>query len=265
MKNLIYLFVIIIAFSACREKVDIDLNFAGQKLVVEGRVTTEQDSSQVMLSLTAPYNSTQVPPPVTNAVVEVSKDNGPAIVFSHVGNGVYKPAAGFTGEKDHNYKLRIVYDGKEYTSESYLYPMFEVVDTLVQKFEPKQGFVDEGYSITYWSNDSRTPVKYTWFNFGKNDTLEDFDVLFDNSNLIRNSWQPFELPFFRGQKGDSVMVIFRSIDVYVNNYLLALGNLSSGAPGPFQTPPANPPTNLKGGALGFFYSADVVRRWRIIN
>jgi len=61
------------------------------------------------------------------------------------------------------------------------------------------------------------------------------------------------------------MILFRSIDLNVSNYLNALFNINSGAPAIFQSPPANPPTNIKGDALGIFYATDVVRRWRIID
>lgn len=264
-KNSIYALALVVLFSACEEKIDLDLSTEGQKPVVEGRVTTETDSSYIRLTFTAPYNSNQAPPPITNATVEVTMDNDPPVLFNHVGNGMYKPAAGYVGKKDHNYSIKAVIDGKEYTAQSYLYPMYDVVDTLIQEFKPKQGFIDEGYAITYWGNYNQLPRKYYWFRYGKNDSLEDGDILFDNADIPYNQSQPFELPFFRAQKGDSVMLIFRSIDIYTYNYLYALGNLTGDIPGLFQSPPANPPTNIKGGAVGFFYAADVVRRWRIVN
>ncbi|HYG15800.1 MAG TPA: DUF4249 family protein [Bacteroidia bacterium] len=265
MKQLVYIIFAIITLASCQEKVDIDLGFAGEKLVVEGYVSNETDSSFVKLHLTAPYLGNEPSPAITNAVVEVTEDNNPAVIFTHVGDGLYKPAPGYKGIADKTYKLKVVYDGKEYTSESKLEPMFEVDPVLQQEFRPADGFIEEGFAITYLSRDSRDPVKYTWFNFGKNDTLENFDVLFDSENTVLNQWLPFELPFFRAQKGDSVMMIFRSIDAGTSSYITALNSLSNGAPGPFQTPPANPPTNIKGGAVGLFYAADVVRRWRIVN
>ncbi|KAB2915934.1 MAG: DUF4249 domain-containing protein [Bacteroidetes bacterium] len=265
MKKIIYTLALAIVFSACEEKIDLDLSFAGQKPVVEGRVTTETDSSYIQLSYTAPYNSNGKPPAITTAVVEVTKDNGTPVIFNHTANGVYKPAAGYVGVKNSTYHLKVVIDGKEYTSTSKLEPMFSVDDTLEHVFKPKEGFLDEGYAITFWGTYDQAPVKNYWFKYGKNDTLEEGDVLFDNADIELNKRSAFELPFFRPQKGDSVMLYFRSIDVYAYNYLYALSMLNSGAPGPFQAPPANPPTNIKGGALGFFYAADVVRRWKIVN
>jgi hypothetical protein len=252
-------------FSACEEKIDLDLSYAGQKPVVEGRVTTEVDSSYIRLTQTAPYNSNEAPKTITNAVVEMVKDNEPSVVFSHVGNGIYKPAAGYVGEANHNYSLKVVIDGKEYTSQSYLYPMFDVDTTVTQEFKKADAFFDDGYTITFFANYNQPPIKYYWFRYGKNDSLEDGDVLFDNSTIAQYTVRPFELPFFRAQKEDSVMMIFRTVDVNVYNYLYALGNLTGGAPGLFQAPPANPPTNIKGNALGFFYTSDVVRRWLVVK
>lgn len=265
LKNSIYAFALIVLFSACEDKIDVDLSFAGQKPVIEGRVVTEVDSSYIKLTYTAPYNSNEKPAVITNAVVEVSKENEPAVIFNHTGNGIYKPAAGYIGVKDNNYSLKVVIEGNEYTSQSYLFPMFTVEDTLVQEFKPAAGFLDDGYSITYNAIYDQKPTKYYWFKFGANDTLEDGDILFNNADIAFNQRLPFELPFYRANKGDSVMLLFRSIDRNVSSYIEAVGSLSSGAPALFQSPPANPPTNIKGNALGFFYAADVVRRWRVVD
>jgi len=166
-KNNIYALALIVLFSACEDKIDIDLSFAGKKPVVEGRISTETDSSFVRLSYSAPYNSNQAAPVITNAVVEVFKDNNPAVVFNHIANGVYKAPVGYAGEEDNNYKLRVIIEGKEYTSESYLFPMFEVEDTLVQKFESQNLFLDAGYTTTYNAIYNQKPTKYYWFDYGK--------------------------------------------------------------------------------------------------
>ena len=252
-------------FSACEEKVDLDLSFAGEQMVIEGKIVTEVDSSYIKLSLTAPYVGEPKAPPVEDAVVEVTKDNGTPVPFVHVGGGIYKPSLGYVGEPNHTYSMKVVHKGKEYTAKSELFPMYQLDSVLTQEFKPAQGFIEEGYAITYRANYNQPPVKYYWFDFGKNDSFENAFILFDNRDIAQGVWQPFELPFFRPQKGDSVMLLFRTLDVFCYNYVLALSSQNSGAPGPFQTPPANPPTNIKGGALGIFYATDAKRLWKIVN
>ncbi|MDX5320772.1 MAG: DUF4249 domain-containing protein, partial [Bacteroidota bacterium] len=167
--------------------------------------------------------------------------------------------AGYKADTSTVYRLKVVVDGKEYTATSTLYPMFDVEPQLEFVYQPASGFLEEGYAVTYYSTDSRQDEIFTRFNFGENDTMFDAQILFTNADLKKFERVPFELPFYRAQSGDSVMLEFRSIDIPVARYLEAVSNLNSGAPGPFQTPPANPPTNISGGAVGYFMCTDVVR------
>lgn len=243
---------------SCTQKVDLELDEVEPKVVIEGYLVTETDSSFVKLSHTISYFNQGTPPPITDATVEIT-GAGNTILFQHTANGVYKPAPGYAADTNVVYDLRVLVDGKEYKATSTLYPMFYVNPQLTFDYRQAEGFFPAGYAVTYWSMDARADEVYTQFAFGQNDTLFDQEIFFTNAQLIKNQYLPFELPFFRPQPGDSVMLIFKSIDIPVARYLQALASLSSGAPGPFQTPPANPPTNISGGAVGYFRACDVVR------
>lgn len=249
---------LIALLSACTEKVDIDLDSTEPKVVIEGYLVTEQDSSYVKLSRTIDFFNNSTPPPITNAVVEISA-NGSTVLFNHQGDGLYKPQAGYVPDTSTEYALKVLVDGQEFTAKSTLYPMFYVDPDIRFAYKPAEGFLSEGYAVTYWSIDSREDEIYTQFSFGQNDTLFDQRIIFGNTDIRKNEYLPFELPFFRPQSGDSVMMVFKSLDIPVASYLNALASLNSGAPGPFQTPPANPPTNISGGAIGYFMATDVVR------
>ena len=252
--------------TSCEEKIEVDVPENTEKIVVEGAITTETDSSYVRLTKSVGYfDNTRSTPLVTNAVVTV---NG--ISFNHVANGIYKPASPFTGTIGTVYNLNIAVDGKTYTSSSLLEPMFQV-DTIVPVFKEAESFIDEGFTVKFIAIDNRTRTKYTYFRFGfKNledtklqDSIFDTRVLFDNRNSIVNAPYEFELPFLRLEKGDSAILIFRSVDETVNRYYLALTNRDNGG-GPFSTPPANLPTNIRGDepAIGLFAAYDV-KRYRV--
>lgn len=249
-----------VSFTACREEIDIDVPGSDPILTVEGEVTTEMDSSYIKLSYTADYYSTAPNPIVTNASVTV---NG--IVFSHTQNGIYKAASPYVGVRGQRYDLTITVDGRTYTSSAILEPMFRV-DTIFQVFKPAAGFLPEGYSINYIGFDDREKIKYTYFRLGYFDTIVQRDSISDNKILFNSDQTPvgipypFELPFTRFQKGETCILIFRSIDKNMNDFIAAYNVQTSGAPGPFQAPPANLPTNIKGGAIGYFATYDVVRR-----
>jgi len=262
--NSIAIFSVIFLFASCTQKVDIDLNKFEEKVVIEGEINTESNS-YIIVSKTTAYFSQPGRNGINNAIVVVST-NDSSWNFVHSGgeDGLYRRPANFKGIPNTNYKLSVIVDGKEYTAESYLNPMNKILDTLSANYKEKEGFVDAGYAITYYSIEDRPGVNYTQFKFGVNDTFSDFTQYFDSKNIVRNILLPFELPFFRAEPGDSVMILLKSLDYASYSYLVALNNLDSGAPGPFQSPPANPPTNIKGGGIGYFSAYDIVRRWKIV-
>jgi len=242
----------------CTEQVDVPLTDSAEKIVVEAYVCTEVDSSFVRISKTIPYFSKEKPPVVSNAVVEVF-DGSQTLLFNYVGDGVYKPIAGYKADTSKQYNLKITHEGKSYESNAYLYPMFDVETELDLEFKKAEFFLEEGFAVTYWSIDRRPGDIYTVFTTWENDTAQDFRIIFGSEELVKYERRPFELPFYRAQPGDTLSLIFKSIGKVQADYIIALDQLTGGAGGPFQTPPANPPTNINGGALGYFKACDVVR------
>lgn len=261
-----FLFVLItVSMISCKEEIELDIPGGEAKLVVEAEVTTETDSSYVMITKTANYYSTEPIPKVTNATVTV---NG--IVFSHTGEGIYKPASPYTGVAGQTYDLKIVVDGNTYTSTSQLSKMFRI-DSVFQVYKPKSGFIDAGWSINYLGFDDRPKIKYTFFRLGYFDTIVQRDsfsrmkILFNSEQTPLGTQYAFELPFTRFQKGEECVMIFRSVDKFMNSFIAAYAEQSSGPPGPFQSPPANLPTNITGGAIGYFATYDVIRKRYKVN
>lgn len=257
------------ALTSCEQVVEVDLPANTVKLVVEGQVTTEKDSSFIRLTKSlAFFDNTSPIPLVTNATVDV---NG--VPFTHDTLGIYRPAKDFVGIIGQVYNLKINFEGKEYTSSSLLEPMFQI-DTIIPVFKEEESFLEEGYTVKYVGIDNRTRVKYTYVRFGFNnipdskgqDSLFDFRVLFDNKNSVLNTPFEFEIPFLRLEVGDTSLLTFRSVDENVYRYLFALNNRGNGG-GPFSTPPANLPSNIRGqDVLGLFAAYDIKRyRTRIVK
>lgn len=267
--NILFLLTVTILFTACEEDVEVKLPDNTVKLVVEGQVTTEVNGSFVRLTKSLPFfDNTNPIPLVTNATVTV---NG--VAFVHDTLGIYKPANNFVGVTGTMYNLNIIADGATYSASSLLEPLF-TIDTIIPVFKEAEGFLEEGYTVKYVGIDSRSPIKYTYVRFGFRDeaktkgadSLFDFRVLFDNRSSVLNEPFEFELPFLRLNENDTSLLIFRSVDENVYRYLFALNNRSNGG-GPFSTPPANLPTNIKGNnSLGLFAAYDVRKyRTRIVK
>lgn len=264
MKNILSIVSVLLfglMLTSCEEVIDVNVPDNTEKIVIEGQITTETDSSFVRVTKSVGYfNNTSATPLITDAVVDV---NG--ITFTHVGDGIYKAPLGYVGTTGSIYNLKVKYQGATYTSSTTLEPMFEV-DTVLSYFKPASGFIEEGYAVAYLAKDNRARTKYTYFRFGfrntkdteGKDSLFDVRILFDNRNSVMNEPFVFELPFLRLQPNDTALLIFRSIDEPVNRYYQALNNRGNTG-GPFSTPPANLPTNISGGALGLFAAYDVKR------
>ncbi len=248
---------------SCKEKIAIEIPNAEPLLVVESEVTTEMDSSFVKLSLSSNYYGSGAYPIVKNAVVSVN--NVPFIYNETL--KVYKPANGFIGVKNNVYKLNITHNAKVYTAQSTLEPMFRV-DSIFQTWKGPElgGAIPAGWSISYAGFDDRPQIKYTYFVSGvysdslQQDSFNVDKITFDNSITPVNEPYAFELPFSRFESGKIFLAIFRSIDKNMYNFINAYNNADPNIPGPFQSPPANLPTNLTNGAVGYFAAYDVVRK-----
>lgn len=260
-KNIFTVIAFLFAVASCKEEIKLDFPASEKKLVVEAEITTELDSSYVKLTMSADYYSTDPYPNVTTATVNVNGVN-----FGYVGNGMYKPTPPYIGIKGQTYNLNINNNGSIYKATAVLEPMFRI-DSIFQVFKPAQGFFKEGYSINYSGFDDRPKIKYTLFKLGKFDTILQRDsmsqqrILFNSDQTPVGTKYDFELPFTRLQKGEESILIFRSIDKNMNDFIQAYNTQTSGAPGPFKVPPANLPTNIVGtGVIGYFATYDVVRK-----
>ena len=259
-KIFISLFASVLLLSGCKELIEIEMPNAKPILVVEGEVTTEMDSSFVRLTLSTNYYQSEAVPIVQTADVTV---NG--VPFIYVPSlQKYKPATGFVGKTDSVYQISINYENKLYTGETILYPMFRV-DSFFQIWKEASGPLQAGYSLSYAAFDSRPMPRYTAFIQGYFDTIVQKDSIPGNTIVFNNEITPanrpysFEIPFARFNTGDIYFATFRSIDIKMRDFLAAYGSQNPNIPGPFQVPPANLPTNISGGAVGYFVGYDVKR------
>jgi len=258
-KILCFLFLVSIIFmSACTEVVTVDVPQSSDKLVVEGYISTEPDSSYILLTKTISYYSTAKNPLVNDAFVKVNSDT-----FFNVGYGYYKPRSPYKGVPNVTYNLAIAYQGASYASVSTLQPLIKIDTLFTFIHHDKELIAPDGYSLSFnfmFNNENQ----YTYFRDGfKNDLLShgkdsiyDQLVTFDSKNSHYGIFMPFDVPLLRLQPNDTALLLFKSCDINAFNYYNAISaNAMRGSP--FSSPPSNLPTNITGGALGFFAAQDV--------
>ena len=234
----------------CEKVIDIDLNESEPVVVIEGNLSQNEGTLEVKVSKTASYFSNQPVSKVENAVVTLENGPGFKLQAEETEPGYYK-IAGLQPNPRLVYRLTVGYDGQEYTGVSELKPVVKI-DSLDIEYQQAQIFIEGGYRVLLYFTDPEGEENYYRVKLYKNgerfDKVENL-ILFDDSRhdgktiQVRLRNQLFE-------PGDTVKVEMLSIDYNTWKYFSSLremANLNPGSPSP-----ANPPSNLSNGALGYF-------------
>ncbi len=117
MKRLILLLSIAcLIFTSCRKIIDIKTNNADPQLVIEGNITDKLIAQQIKISKSVSYDSKNIFPAVTGAVVTVSDSRGNNYIFLESEPGLY--ANKMRGIAGLTYTMKVQLEGKTYTAVS---------------------------------------------------------------------------------------------------------------------------------------------------
>lgn len=256
MRNKIYeslWMLLVVWLTSCEKVIDINLDDAEKKYVVEAVVTDEPGSAKVLISQTKNFSDDNQIAGVSGATVTVSDDDGNSTVLAESSAGVYQ-SAGITGESGKTYTLKVEVDGNVFTASSVM-PARVNMDTLYVsdefifgetrkmanvEFNDPQG-LGNSYRFVLHVNGAKRGGVYI-----RNDEYTDGNLT--NVRLFSGGDDDDD----KGIKtGDMVRVDMLCIDETVYKYWYSFE--TGGATGGSNTAsPANPVTNIKGGALGYF-------------
>ncbi len=251
-------FLGVCGLSSCTKIIDLDLNTANTKFVIEGEVPQGQKAT-IKISKTVNFTETNSFPAVNGANVSLSDNAANTEQLTETAAGVYESKR-IMGEVGKTYILKITAEGNTFTATC---TMPKQVKLMALNPTPSTiippGGTSGGYIIfpiftdpDEWGNSYRF-IQST-------STKTDKSILITNDNI--GNGQPYSRPIFSRdfelKKGDVVTVEMRCIDKAIYDYFFALNAIEDNGPGGGTTP-ANPTTNLTGGALGYF-SAHTVQR-----
>jgi hypothetical protein len=235
--------------SGCDKVIDMNYDTVPPELVIEATVEEGAGPHLARVSWTVRYDLVNEFPVVTDAAIMLTDlTEGVSAMMTHIGNGEYGLNSDITGVPGHTYRLDVSVGGKTYQAESVM-PRPVVLDSVTVEVEVAAGeseatltphFKDpagagDRYRLRVEANGEIWPVIITYD-----------DVLIDG--------QTSSIPFTSEEElfsGDSLEVELICVDRDVYRYFYALevsqdqGPLGSVAP-------ADPPSNLSNGALGFF-------------
>jgi len=252
-KALTSICLVVIALSSCQKTIDIKLNDTQKKYVIEAIVTDQTDSSKVLLTQTKNFSEDNQFPGVSGATVTVT-DGGVTTNFVQTAPGVYKPAAGFKGVVGHTYTLSLTVGGTTFTAASTMPAKvnFDSVYTTDEfLFGENRKLVTVDYQEPLGKGNNYRFVQYV-------NGLKEPTVFVNNDDYTDGKQVADRLFYFADddhenhkiKTGNTVIVEMLCIDAGTYMYWFSLGQSATGTSQ--SASPANPVTNIKGGALGYF-------------
>jgi hypothetical protein len=260
MKKIILLFTFLFSvlfLSSCEKVLDVDLNEADPKVVIEGLITDKPGPYLVKVSMSADYYNNQPPPAVTNAVVVISDNTGIIDTLTQVSPGVYRTNA-TTGVKLRTYTLSVNINGTIYTAVSTLPDLYPVDSLAYVYYAQKDIFHKQAYYPIAFSKEPQNESNYYMWKFFRNDTLlnEPRDIWVADDKAVQGNVQGLEFPYAY-QKFDTAAVKVFSITEEAFNFYIGLQAQIQNDGGFFSSPPANAQGNFSNGALGLFQTSTV--------
>jgi hypothetical protein len=251
MRKLLLIIPLVLVFASCEKVIDVPLNEADQKVVVEAQLYDIPYESFVKLSKTGSVYDGGGFEKVTGAVVSVSDDMGNSYLFIEQAGepGLYLDTT-FIALPSRTYSLNIIDNGNTYTSAATVNSevTLDSLDYVMQLGGFGMDPNDTSFFTFYNLTDNGAEENYyrviTYVNGAFETPYLNDDDLF-NGNVFR---QPFFGDVF--SPGDTLTAYLVSMDEGAYTYFQTLeSNQNSG---PFSATPANPVTNIEGGAIGFF-------------
>jgi hypothetical protein len=269
MKNIkLYIALILTSFSilSCEDVVDVDLDTANPKLVIDASLKWQKGETgnvqTIKLSTTTDFYSTTIPPATgaTVSVINLSSDIAIIYNFIETAPGTYV-CTNFNPIINNEYQLIVVYAGEIYKATSKLMP------TPVIEF-------DEQTMIPGFGGDEMVQVKFYFVDNGNEDNF--YLVGAKNSNIAYPEYGVINDEFFQGnmmfgvyiddelKAGDVIDYSLQGITEKYSNYMNKLLSIAGSDGGsPFATPPATlrgnivNQNNADNFPLGYFHLSEI--------
>ena len=244
--SILVVVIILIVISACQKIVNVDLNSATPKFVIEGVITDSTGPYRVLITKSGSYFSQPVLTPVSGAIVIVSDDHGTIDTLKEEHTGVYLTSK-IIGLPGYNYSLKVKIENNEYDASTAMKSKVDIDSLSVEESQGSGGKTRRNVICHFL--DPKSEKNYYRIK------------LYTNGNTNSESYRLYDDQYTDGEKidlraggaelGDTDVVVLMSIDKRAYDYYHTLEEILRTNPF-FGSTPANPNTNLTNGALGYF-------------
>lgn len=243
---------------SCNKVIELKLRDSEIKYVIEGVITNEPGVCRVYISQTKNFNQNNQFQKITGATVKV-KDNGQEMRLAEVQTGMYETNL-INGTPGHVYELSVEIGSQRFTATCTM-PQPVLMDSLYISRGP---FGQFKFATVSYSDPAGLNNGYRFVQFVNN--VKEPTIFWENDEFTDGQFNILQLDASADEKddprniktGDKVTVEMQCLDEPVYRYWNTLR--AGGGDGDGNTAaPANPLTNIQGGALGYF-SAHTVNR-----
>lgn len=244
--RLIYCCALSLSFVSCEEVIEVDLNAANPKIVIEAEIANIGNRQEIIISRTVNFDDNKPFEPIVDAEVILSNNHGKNYRFSHDKNGVYSTPNFLPLNTADTYFLNVLVDGEQYSSTSKMADYVEIDSLGVTKEEI---FGDAYYFINMKFSDPAGEANYYKYSISINGSPFEFsgtyrDKFSDGKQVTQqiggNNLDDFKV-------GDEVIVRRSSVSKETYRYWSEVQ-----AANPGNAAPGNPTSNISNGALGYF-------------
>ncbi|MBF4485168.1 DUF4249 domain-containing protein [Flavobacterium sp. CSZ] len=259
-----------ILLASCEEVVDVDLDTAPPKLVIEAAINWQKGTTgkqqTVKLSTTTGYFENVIPT-VSGATIFIKNSKNEQFNFVEVQKTGRYVCANFTPVIDENYTLTVISNGNTYTATETLKSVAPI--TRIEQ-NNEGGFTGKDIETKAFFNDPADADNFYLFKYVY-------------SNKVTSTYYVSEDKFFQGNEffsssdddelkaGDEVEMTHYGISKQYYNYMSILVSIAgSNSGGPFQSPPATVKGNIINTTdkanypLGYFSLSEIdIKKYKI--
>lgn len=250
----------------CQKIINIDLNEAASKIVIEGLITDRRGPYTVSITRSGSYFNQPSLEKVTDAIAVLNDNTNNTDTLRQTAPGIYV-TRNIRGVPGRTYTLKVIEDNVVYTGSSTMFSHVNIDSlTLVRSSSDRIDFGgsirnDRDYEIHCFFIDP-TEKNYYRLKVYRNDSINTesyrlFDDQYTNGRHI-------ELRATYISAGNTYRIELLSLDKATYQYYSMLEDLLFVNP-LFGSTPANPDNNLSNGALGYFGACAIASKTVIIT
>lgn len=237
------LFMILILVG-CEDLITLDIQDADPQYVIVGEINNRNRRHEVRIQRTVSLQSTQIADPVSGAIVQVSDGKGQTHHFMEEESGLYRSDI-FRGQVGETYTLTVDIEGTKFTAQSSL-PAPVPVDSVGTSMSSFMG--EENKFVTFKFYDP--PAVRNFYRYLLNVNAEGakfvsvFEDKYNDGKYVTHELINLDIKL---QSNDYIRVQRQFIDQANFQYWQNVASAN-----PTAATPANPPSNISNGALGYF-------------